>query len=105
MVPIKWDPFPKVPYPLTTALTKLSVLSSLPRKVIELGCGVGLLGCVISHLCDQITLTDYHESVLKAARHTLEVNSVSNGTVSALDWSNSCGEEDSVDIVVAAGTV
>ena len=73
--------------------------------MIELGCGVGLLGCVISHLCDQITLTDYHESVLKAAQHTLEVNSVSNGTVSVLDWSDSCDEEDSVDILVAAGTV
>ncbi|KAL5255112.1 hypothetical protein ACHWQZ_G014522 [Mnemiopsis leidyi] len=75
------------------------------KKVLELGCGVGLLGCVISHLCDKITLTDYHNSVLKAAQHTLDVNSVSNGNVSVLDWSRSCVEDDNLDIVVAADVV
>jgi 16S rRNA G1207 methylase RsmC len=65
---------------------------------------VGLLGSVISHLCDRITLTDHHKSVLNAARHTLHINSVSNGNVSVLNWSDESSSFDDVyDVIVAAG--
>ena len=75
------------------------------RTVLELGCGVGLLGCVISHLCDQITLTDYHEAVIDSARHTIDINNVSNAEVSALDWTESRGRgEEELDLIVAAGS-
>ena len=54
-------------------------------------------------MCDQITLTDHHESVLSAARHTIEINDIANGAVSALDWTVSGSLEDQYDVIVAAG--
>jgi len=75
------------------------------KKVLELGCGVGLLGGVISHMCEQVTLTDHHQSVLIAAQHTLDINNIDNGNVSALDWTRIGDVEDEVEVVVAADVV
>lgn len=72
--------------------------------MIELGSGVGLLGCVMSGMCDSVTLTDHHSSVLQAASHTAAVNHLQNVGVRQLDWTKECSvEPDDYDIVVAAG--
>ena len=54
-------------------------------------------------MCEQVTLTDHHQSVLSAAQHTLDINNINNGNVSALDWTRIGDVEDEVDVVVAAG--
>lgn len=72
---------------------------------MELGCGVGLLGCVISRFCSHITLSDHHESVLSAAQHTLQINCVENGKVVPLDWTTRGPVEEEYDVTIAAGMI
>eukprot|EP00116_Pleurobrachia_bachei_P012011 sb/3472273/ len=72
------------------------------KRVVELGCGVGLLGASLSSFSSHVTMTDHHSSVLESARRTVEVNKLGNVNVVGLDWRNPTDLED-CDIVVAAG--
>ena len=75
--------------------------------MLELGCGTGLLGCVISHVCSHVTLTDHHSAVVDTAEHTVQANSVLNAEVGVLDWNVGLeeGRYADIDIIVAAGVL
>lgn len=83
------------------------------RRVLELGCGVGLTGLAVSVACDPLsyTLTDSHPRVLSALEHNLALNQklLSGTRVSAslLDWEDpdSCKQAEPVDLVLAAGEI
>ena len=72
------------------------------RRVVELGCGVGLLGASLAPYSSHVTMTDHHSSVLDSARTTVEVNKLRNVDVVGLDWRNPTDLVE-CDIVVAAG--
>uniref|UniRef100_A0A1B6KLR7 FAM86 N-terminal domain-containing protein n=1 Tax=Graphocephala atropunctata TaxID=36148 RepID=A0A1B6KLR7_9HEMI len=83
------------------------------KRVVELGCGLGLTGLAVSTTCRPLsyTLTDCHPSVLSALSHNLQLNqSLLAGidvTTRLLDWEDSgaFGLPNSVDLVLAADVV
>jgi predicted nicotinamide N-methyase len=58
------------------------------RHAIELGCGVGLVGCTAALLGATVTFTDYVEDALAFSRETCRLNGVKSGAVrfERLDW-------------------
>uniref|UniRef100_A0A1B6IS42 FAM86 N-terminal domain-containing protein n=1 Tax=Homalodisca liturata TaxID=320908 RepID=A0A1B6IS42_9HEMI len=83
------------------------------RRVLELGCGVGLTGLAVSVTCRPLsyTLTDCHPSVLSALEHNLRLNQPlftgTKVTSQLLDWEDSERHHlpNPVDIVLAADVV
>lgn len=78
------------------------------RRVIELGTGTGLVGLVCGKLgVDDLTLTDYHPSVLTNVAKNVELNG-SGASVAALDFIKVSRGEDTTwdgkrfDIVIAS---
>ena len=87
---------------VTTPFLNCHDCTSLFRRVVELGCGVGLLGASLAPFSTHVTMTDHHSSVLESAKRTVEVNKLGNVDVVGLDWRNPEDLED-CDIAVAAG--
>lgn len=72
------------------------------KKVIELGCGLGLPGIIASTLGAQVTFTDYVPEALAFAKLNLEKNQLDHqATFEFLDWRTPAIEEQ-FDFVLAA---
>lgn len=72
------------------------------KKVIEIGCGIGLPGIVASLLGAKVVFTDYLQPALDFARYNLEQNqSPHQARFELLDWRNPPLDQ-SYDIVLAA---
>lgn len=72
------------------------------KKVIELGCGLGLPGIIASTLGAQVTFTDYVPQALDFAKSNLERNQVTHqARFKILDWRTPDISEQ-FDIVIAA---
>ena len=54
-------------------------------RLLELGCGVGVTGCVAAVLGWQVTMTDHHLDALSYARRNLNANGLTAGLALA-DW-------------------
>ncbi|HXH13985.1 MAG TPA: methyltransferase domain-containing protein [Alphaproteobacteria bacterium] len=55
-------------------------------RVLELGCGLGLVGIVASRLGAAVTLTDYDADALAFARYNVLYNECEEAGVRHLDW-------------------
>ncbi|MFC1525285.1 methyltransferase [Candidatus Latescibacterota bacterium] len=73
-----------------------------PAKVVlELGCGVGLVGVALARLGWRVESTDFVEDALIFATHNADINGVTpRHRVAYLDWSHPVGEP--TDCVVAS---
>ena len=58
------------------------------QNAIELGCGIGLVGCTAALLGASVTFTDYVDDALSCARETCRLNGVERDTVhfERLEW-------------------
>ncbi len=56
------------------------------KKVVEIGCGLGLPGLVAGRLGAEVLLTDYLNEPLELARYNWERNIQQPATVRQLDW-------------------
>ena len=72
------------------------------RRLLELGCGVGLASAAAARIGFQVTATDYYEPALRFA----ELNAAHNGAPLAvaqlLDWRNLPGDLPQFDVVIAS---
>eukprot|EP00039_Didymoeca_costata_P029814 m.26525 g.26525 ORF g.26525 m.26525 type:complete len:322 (-) comp7805_c0_seq1:133-1098(-) len=87
------------------------------KRVLELGCGVGLNGIACAKMgCASVVLTDYEDSILQNTQRNVESNNVVNvASVSKLDWrsishtesenSERVVPEKDFDIVIAADVI
>lgn len=66
-------------------------------KILELGSGTGLVGLVLSKHHSDVTLTDYHPSVLSNLRENVQLNA-SGAKVMQLDWTWFKGEQLSSEV-------
>lgn len=81
------------------------------RRVLELGCGLGLTGLTVCTLCRPLsyTFTDCHHKVLSVLEQNLTLNKslLTNTAISTqqLNWDNTqnCQLVNPVDILLAAG--
>lgn len=82
--------------------------NKLNCTILELGCGVGMIGLLLAHLYpnSQVTMTDGHAKVVEAAMHNLATNARgSNCEVTLLDWYSmdaSIADLHFFDVIVAA---
>ena len=56
------------------------------RRVLELGCGLGLVGVVAALHGAQVLCTDYEEAALAFARHNARRNACPQMRVQLMDW-------------------
>lgn len=75
------------------------------RRVVELGCGTGLLGLTLAQTASCVLLTDYHPDVLQAVQSNITLNCGASDRVSTaeLDWCKECDVQ--ADVIVAADVV
>lgn len=72
------------------------------RRLLELGCGLGLPAIVAARCGFQATATDYEEAALEGVRYNADRNGAANLAIGLLDWRRIPDELDRFDLVVAA---
>lgn len=55
-------------------------------RILELGCGLGLVGIIAARLGAQVTLSDIDDEALSVTRRNLVLNGVDTVETMALDW-------------------
>lgn len=75
--------------------------SAAPRRVIEIGCGLGLTGLAAAVHGDRVTLSDYDADALAFARENARRNGVFNVEFMHLDWTQ-LAPAGCFDVVLAA---
>jgi len=81
-------------WPASLALARWFCLADLPspRKALELGCGLGLVGIALARLGWRVEATDFVEDALIFASHNAQTNQVAGRhQVGYLDWSQPVG--------------
>lgn len=91
-------------WPSAIALARhLSEENLSGRKVLELGCGVGLPSTVALDRGAEVTATDHYEIALDFARHNAKVNTGRDLKTGHLDWHSSATEDlGRFDLILAA---
>lgn len=56
------------------------------RRVLELGCGLGIAGIAAGMVGAQVTFTDYDQDALLFAGHNAQINGLSHYSLRLLDW-------------------
>lgn len=91
-------------WPSAIALARyLSERDLSGKKVIELGCGVGLPSIVALDRGAEVTATDHYTIALNFARHNAKANTGQDLTTTHLDWHSPVGKDlGRFDLVFAA---
>jgi predicted nicotinamide N-methyase len=71
------------------------------KKVLELGCGLGLVGIVVTAIGGEVLFTDYNSHALQFTRENFKRNFKRPVSVQLLDWRDP-GNAQSFDIILAA---
>jgi predicted nicotinamide N-methyase len=71
------------------------------KKVLELGCGLGLVGIVVTAIGGEVLFTDYNSHALQFTRENFKRNFKRPASVQLLDWRDP-GNAQSFDIILAA---
>ena len=73
------------------------------KRVIELGCGVGLPSAVALDRGAEVTATDHYQAALEFTRHNAWINTERDLTVAHLDWHSAAANDlGKFDLVLAA---
>ena len=56
------------------------------KRLLEIGCGIGVVGIVASSFGHQVTMTEYNQDALNFSRANALLNEASNLEIRALDW-------------------
>lgn len=77
-------------WPAALALADYAARSTLIRpgtRVLEIGCGLGLVGLVVARRGGQVTLTDREEEAVRAAEHQAAINGLA-ACCTRYDWND-----------------
>lgn len=72
--------------PLDTSGDRAGAQTSVEPTVLEIGCGLGLVGLVAHSLGYRVTLTDYHEDALAFVRASAARNDLPEPATAYVDW-------------------
>lgn len=78
-------PAPLMPLPLP-------LIPISRRSILELGCGVGVVGFTAAKLGGQVTMSDFNDDVLRNVVEGLHLNALEGVDVVKLDWECEGGE-------------
>lgn len=85
---------------LCTYLNEFAGSRAPGSRLLELGCGVGAVGCVAAALGWHVTMTDFRPEALRYAAHNLDRNGLTAGLV-VMDW-RSAAVRPVFDVVVGS---
>jgi len=91
-------------WPASVALSEYVVENKLEfrgKKILELGCGLGLVGIAVVAIGGDVLFTDNDSYALRFTRVNFKRNFNRSASVQLLDWRNS-GNSHSFDIILAA---
>ena len=71
------------------------------KKILELGCGLGLVGITVTAIGGDVLFTDYDPHALRFTQTNFKRNFSRPASVQLLDWRNP-GNSESFDIILAA---
>ena len=71
------------------------------KKILELGCGLGLVGITVTAIGGDVLFTDYDPHALRFTQTNFKRNFSRPASVQLLDWRNP-GHSESFDIILAA---
>ena len=74
------------------------------KKIIELGCGLGLVGITATSVGGKVLFTDYDPHALSFTQSNFKRNFNRPASVQLLDWRNP-GDPQSFDIILAADVI
>ncbi len=74
------------------------------KKILELGCGLGLVGIVLTSIGGDVVFTDYDSHALQFTKENFYRNFKRPASVQLLDWRDP-GSTQSFDIVVASDII
>jgi predicted nicotinamide N-methyase len=74
------------------------------RKILELGCGLGLVGIVLTSIGSDVVFTDHDSYALQFTQENFYRNFKRPASVELLDWRDPGGRQ-SFDIIVAADII
>ena len=72
------------------------------RRLLELGCGIGLVSLVAARIGFSVTATDYYEAAIELMRVNARRNKVRQVSGRLLDWRNLPADLGQFDVVAAA---
>lgn len=75
------------------------------RRLLELGCGAGLVACVAAGRDFEVTATDYYDEALSFTRLNARRNNIPPPTGRTVDWRRWPDDLGRFDVVVAADVV
>jgi predicted nicotinamide N-methyase len=62
--------------------------AATPLDILEIGCGLGLVGIIAAARGHRVTLSDYDDDALAFATENARLNNVTPATIRRLDWRN-----------------
>lgn len=71
------------------------------KKILELGCGLGLVGITVTAIGGDVLFTDYDPHALRFTQTNFKRNFSRPASVQLLDWRNP-GHSESFDVILAA---
>jgi len=78
------------------------ISSEPPKRVLELGAGLGVSGLVAASYGHEVTITDMEDEVLDFSRISAAVNGCKNVTFSRLDWLSPSDTLGQFDLIVGS---
>ncbi len=72
------------------------------KKIIEIGCGLGLPSIVAAGIADEVTMTDYLDDAMVFAQRNAQLNKLENITFQKLDWRSIAAGHQKYDVILAS---
>ena len=74
------------------------------RRVLEIGCGFGLVGIVATLAGAKTVFTDFEQDALLFTKHNAEQNGINSADYVQMDWNNPCFQT-KFDIILASDVI
>jgi predicted nicotinamide N-methyase len=72
------------------------------KKIIEIGCGLGLPSIIAASTATEVTMTDYLEDALLFAQRNAALNNLENISFQKLDWRSIAPGHQKYDVILAS---
>lgn len=72
------------------------------KRILEVGCGIGLVSLVLNHFLADITATDYHPEAELFLRHNVSINNGRDIPFVRTDWSDRKNQLGEFDLIVGS---
>lgn len=72
------------------------------KKILEVGCGIGLSSLLLNHMGEDVTATDYHPEVESYLLNNSQLNNDKKIPFFRVDWENDTNKLEKYDIIIGS---